>query len=75
MTMLNCFCGAVDRQKVLSLIRSLVHYQRVSSLQISNTPQAGFKSQENLSSCFVEGNCDIVLTIVHNFLFLFKRLI
>ena len=48
------FCGIFDRRKVLSLISSRGHCQRISSSQISNTPQVGFQSMQNLISDFVE---------------------
>ena len=35
-TMMNCFCGMVDWRMACSLISGLDHYQRLSSLQISN---------------------------------------
>ena len=62
MTMVNCFCGKVDRRKVFSLISSQDHCQRPSPLWISNTPWAGFKPVQNLSSGLVEWTCAIVIT-------------
>ena len=52
MMMMNCFCGMVDQQKMFSLISNQDHCQRSSPLQISNMPQAGFESVQNLSSDF-----------------------
>ena len=38
MTMMNCFCGMVDRRKAFSLISSRDHCQRSSPSRISDTP-------------------------------------
>ena len=54
MMMINCFCGMVDRQKVLSLISSQDHCQRFSPSRISDTPRAGFEPAQNLSLDIVE---------------------
>ena len=51
---MNCFCGMVDRRKAFSLISSRDHCQRSSPSRISDTPRAGFKPAQNLSSGFVE---------------------
>ena len=51
---MNCFRGMVDRQKTFSLIYNQEHCQGYSALQISDTPQAGFKTVKNPSSDFVE---------------------
>ena len=53
MMMMNCFCGMVDRRKVFSLISRRDHSQRSSPSRISNTPRAGFKPAQNLSSVLV----------------------
>ena len=42
MRMMNCFCGMVDRRKVLSFISSLNHCQRFSPSEISDTLRAIF---------------------------------
>ena len=52
--MMNCFCGMVNRRKAFSLISSRDHCQRSSPSRISDTPRAGFKPAQNLSSGFVE---------------------
>ena len=62
MMMMNCFRGMVARQKAFSLISSQDHCQRSSPCQISNTPSAGFKPAQNLSSGFVEWSCAVVIT-------------
>ena len=54
MMMMNCYCGMVDRRKAFSLISSRDHCQRSSPSRISDTPRAGFKPAQNLSSGFVE---------------------
>ena len=51
---MNCFCGMVDRRKVISLISSLGHCQRSLTSRISNTPGTGFEPAQNLSSGLVE---------------------
>ena len=48
--MMNCFCGMVDQRKVLSLI----YCQRLSLLQISDTPRAGFEPALIQDSGFVK---------------------
>ena len=62
MMMMNCFCGMVDRRKVFRLISTQGHCQRPSPSRISNTPQAGFESAQNLSSGLVEWGCAVVIT-------------
>ena len=57
MMVMNCFCGMVDRRKVISLISSLDHCQRFSPSRISDTPRAGFEPVQNLSSDLVEKTC------------------
>ena len=54
MMIMNCFCGMVDRRKVISLISSLGHCQRSLTSRISNTPGTGFEPAQNLSSGLVE---------------------
>ena len=61
-TLMNCFCGMVDRRKAFSLTSSRDHCQRSSPSRISDTPQAGFESAQNLSSGFVEWRCAVVIT-------------
>ena len=61
MTMMNCFCGMVDWQKVFCLISSRDHCQRSSPSWISNMPQAGFEPVQNLSSGLVEWSFAVVL--------------
>ena len=60
--MLNCFCGIVDQQKVLSLIFSRDQFQKSSPSRISDTPRAGFEPTQNLSSGFVEKSSTWSLT-------------
>ena len=60
--MMNCFCRMVDRQQAFSLMSSRNHCQRFSPSQISDTPRAGFKFVQNLSSGFVEWICVVVIT-------------
>ena len=60
--MIDCFCGMVDRRKVLSLISSLEHCQRFSPSRISDTSRAGFEPAQNLSLRFVEWSCALVIT-------------
>ena len=62
MMMMNCFCGMVDQQKVFGLISIWDHCQRSSPLWISDTPRAGFKPTQNLSSGFVEWSCAVLIT-------------
>ena len=50
-----------DRRKVFGLIW---HCQRTSSSRISDTPVAGFKVAQNLSSGFVEWSCVVVITSI-----------
>lgn len=52
--MMNCFCGIADQRKALSIILSRDSCQKSSTSRISDTPQSGFKSAQNLSSRFVE---------------------
>ena len=62
----------------------LGHYQRFSSLQISDTPQVGFEPMQNLSSGFVEWRCAVMTTttpwqsykigLVHTTLFRFFKI-
>ena len=62
MTMMNCFCGMVERRKAFSLISSRDRYQRSSPSQISDTPWAGFEPAQNLSSGLVGWTCVVVTT-------------
>ena len=59
---LNCFCGMVDRRKTFSLISRRENCQRSSPSRISDTPQAGFKPIQNLSSGLVEWICGVMIT-------------
>ena len=68
----NCFCGMVDRRKVLSFICSRDHCQRFSLSQIFDTPWAELKPVKNLSLGFVEWSCAVVITT--KFLFLFYQI-
>ena len=52
------FCGMVDQRKAFSLISSQDHFHGSSPSQISNMPQAGFESAQNLSSGLVDWSCD-----------------
>ena len=54
MMMMNCFCGMVDRWKVLSLFPAGSAVSKFSPSQISDTQQAGFESAQNLCSGFIE---------------------
>ena len=60
--MMSCFCGMVDQQKVFSLTPSQDHFQRSSSLQISDKLQAGFERAQKVSSGFVQLSCAVVIT-------------
>ena len=46
--LMNYFCNMVDRRKAFSLISSRYHLQRSSLSRISDTPQEGFESAQNL---------------------------
>ena len=59
---MNCFCDMVDRGEAFSLISSNDHCQRSLPLRISDTPRAGLKPAQNLSSGFVELSFAIVIT-------------
>ena len=61
MMMMNCFCAMVDQPKAFTLISSWDHCQKSSLLRISKTPQAGFKSVQNLSLALVEWSCTVVI--------------
>ena len=63
--MMNCFCGMVDRRKVLSLISSRDHCQRSSPLRISDKPQNLF-----IISLFIPGIKSI--TIKYKYYTIFK---
>ena len=63
--MMNCFCGTVDRRKVLSLTSSRDHCQRSSPLRISNTPRNLF-----IISLFIPGKKSI--TIKYKYYTIFK---
>ena len=54
MMMMNCFCGMVDRWKVLSLFPAGSAANKFSPSQISDTQQAGFESAQNLCPEFIE---------------------
>ena len=62
MMMMNCFCGMVDRRKVLSFISSRDYCQRYSPSRSPDTPRAGFEPARNLSSGLVERSCSVVIT-------------
>ena len=62
MIMINCFCGMIDRRKVLGLISSRDHCQRSSPSQMSDTPQAGFEPAQISKSGFAELSCTVVIT-------------
>ena len=62
MMMMNCFCGMVDRRKVVSLISSRDHCQRSSPSSFSDTPWAGFEPAQSLSSGLVEWSCAVLIT-------------
>ena len=57
MMTINCFCVMVDRQKTLSFIPKREYCQEFSPSQIIDTPGAGFKPAQNLSSGFVQWSC------------------
>ena len=67
MIIINCFCGMVDWRKVLSLISSRDHCQRSSPSRISDTPQVGFETAQNLILGLVKWNCAIVFLVYHYF--------
>ena len=52
--MMNRFHGTADQQKAFSLFSSQDHNQRSSKSRITNTLQAGFEIEQNLSSGFDE---------------------
>ena len=60
--MIHCFCGIVNRRKVFSLISRQNHCQRSWPTRISDTPQAGFESAQNLSSGLVEWSYVVMIT-------------
>ena len=62
MMMMNCFCGMVDRRKVVSLISSRDHCQRSSPSRIFDMARAGFEPAQNLSSGLVEWSCAVLIT-------------
>ena len=62
MKMMNCFCGMVDRRKLISLIYSRDHCQRSSPSWISNTPWTGFEPAQNLISGLVKWGGAVVIT-------------
>ena len=62
--MMNCLCGMVHQQKAFNLISSWDHCQRSSPSQISDMPQAGFETAQNLSSGFVESSYEVVITTI-----------
>ena len=56
----NCFCGMVNRRKVLSL--SWDNCQRSSPSWTSSTSPARFKPAQKLSSSFVDSSCAEVIS-------------
>ena len=62
MMMMNSFCDMLDRRKAFILISSRDHCQRSTPTRISDTPRAGFEPTQNLSSCFVQWSCLVVIT-------------
>ena len=60
--LMNCFCGMVNQQKLFSLISSHGHCQRSSPSWISDMPQAGFESVQNMSLGLVEWSRALVIT-------------
>ena len=80
MTIMNCFCGMVDRRKSFSPISSRDHCQRSSPSRIPDTWQAGFELVQNLSSGLVEmklcsndNHCTMApQTLLHGFFYIFK---
>ena len=60
--MRNWFYGMFERRIAFSLISDQNHCQRSSPLQISDTLQAGFEPEQNLSSGLFEWNGALVIT-------------
>ena len=60
MMMMNCFCGMVNRRKVLSFTSRRDHCQRSSPLRISDTSREEFEPAQNLSSGLAKRSCAIV---------------
>ena len=59
--MMNCYCCMVKRRKTFSLVSRRGHCQRSSTLWISDTPQAGFETAQNLSSGFDKWRFAVVI--------------
>ena len=59
---MNCFCEMVDRRKLFTFISGGDHCHRISPLQISDKPPAGFQLAQNLSSGFVERSFVVAIT-------------
>ena len=60
--MMNYFYGMVERRIAFSLISDQDHCQRSSPWQISDTLQAGFEPEQNLSSGLFEWSFAVVIT-------------
>ena len=60
--MMNRFHGTANQQKAFSLFSSQDHNQRSPKSRITNTLQAGFEIEQNLSSGFDEWSCAVVKT-------------
>ena len=62
--MVTCFCRMVDQRKVFGQPYFQPGPLPFSPLQISDTPRAGFEFVRNLSSCFVERSCAVMITTI-----------
>ena len=60
--LMNRSCGIVDLRKVFTPYIQPVPCQRFSPLQIFDTPRAGFKPRQDLSSDFVEWSYAVVIS-------------
>ena len=62
MTVMNCFCGMVDRRKAFSLNTSMDHCQRSSPSRVSDTPRGRFEPAQTQCLSFVEWSCARAIT-------------
>ena len=60
----NCFCGKVNRRKVLSFISSRGHYQRFSPSQVSDTRRTGYEPAQSLTSGVAESIFTTLVTTI-----------
>ena len=54
MMAMNCFCGMVYQQNMLSLVSNWDHCQKFSPSQISDSSRVGFEPTQNLTPGFVK---------------------